>query len=245
MACGGSAVGDDRGACGGPVAAEAPAHLAAGPARQAAISREIRRRGSDPAALIEVLHQVQLQEGYLAAGALHQVARELRLPLSRVFGVASFYHLFRLIPPPRQRLAVCHGTACFVNGAEELESILRARFAVGEAALPCQERSASVAARSVAGSGARSAARSAEREASGDRPGDDGGSEPAAQGFPEGGGGWRLERSGCLGACGLHPVLRLADGPVLRLPLEPAASLVDRLAALGLPLPPQLPAPAL
>jgi len=43
---------------------------------------------------------VQLLEGYLAAGALHQVARELRLPLSRVDGVASFDHLFRLSPHP-------------------------------------------------------------------------------------------------------------------------------------------------
>ena len=47
-----------------------------------------------------------LLEGYLAAGALHQVARELRLPLSRVYGVASFYHLFRSSPPNRNRLVI-------------------------------------------------------------------------------------------------------------------------------------------
>jgi hypothetical protein len=65
-------------------------------------------------------------------------------------------------------------------------------------------------------------------------------------------GGWRLERSGCLGACGHDPVLRLDEGPlvpfeagpVVRLPLLPAASLVERLVALGLPLLPELPAPA-
>jgi NADH:ubiquinone oxidoreductase subunit E len=235
MACGGSAVGDDRGACGGPVAAGVGAELAA-----------------DPAALIEVLHQVQLREGYLAAGALHQVARELRLPLSRVFGVASFYHLFRLSPPPRHRLAVCHGTACFVNGAEQLEAVLRARFAVSEAALPSQERAASVAERSAIQSVAqpgeaepvRDGAAPAMAATSGACPGDDGGSEPGEQGLMDGAGGWRLERSGCLGACGLHPVLCLADGSVLRLPLVPAASLVDRLVALGLPLLPQLSAPA-
>jgi NADH:ubiquinone oxidoreductase subunit E len=175
-------------------------------ARQAAISREIRRRGADPTALIEMLHQVQLREGYLAAPALHQVALELRLPLSRVYGVASFYHLFRLSPPPRLRLTLCHGTACFVNGAERLEAILRARFAVAEAGPERFNHS----------------------------------------------GAWRLERSGCLGACGHDPVLRLDDGPlvplelgpVVRMPLLPAASLVERLAALGLPLLPQVPVPA-
>jgi len=249
-----------------------------GGARQAVISREIRRRGADPAALIEVLHQVQLREGYLAAGALHQVARELRLPLSRVFGVASFYHLFRLTPPPRHRLALCHGTACFVNGAEELEAILRARFAVGDAAGSRLERCASVAKGSAAGSVAGLVVGSAEREASASmtdssairseaRPGEaepmgagaaplmadgscvrlrhDGGREPVDGGLLDGSEGWRLERSGCLGACGHDPVLRLEDGPVLRLPLRPGVSLVERLAALGLPLLPQLPAPAL
>jgi len=249
-----------------------------GGARQAVISREIRRRGADPAALIEVLHQVQLREGYLAAGALHQVARELRLPLSRVFGVASFYHLFRLTPPPRHRLALCHGTACFVNGAEELEAVLRARFAVGDAAGSRLERCASVAKGSAAGSVAGLVVGSAEREASASmtdrsairseaRPGEaepmgagaapsmaavsgvrsrhDGGREPVDGGLLDGSEGWRLERSGCLGACGHDPVLRLEDGPVLRLPLRPGVSLVERLAALGLPLLPQLPAPAL
>jgi hypothetical protein len=65
-------------------------------------------------------------------------------------------------------------------------------------------------------------------------------------------GGWRLERSGCLGACGHDPVLRLDDGlvvpreagRVVRVPLLPPASLVERLAALGLPLLSQAPAPA-
>lgn len=227
-------------------------------ARQAAISREIQRHGADPTALIEVLHRLQLREGFLAADALHQVARELRLPLSRVFGVASFYNLFRLTPPPRHRLALCRGTACFVNGAEALEVVLRARFAVGNddlwrasaskpeasqagfaAPIACP---AAMAARSRHGRPERAGVSHSRAAVCGDPPGDAAGNAPIPPGRSDGPGGWRLERSGCLGVCGAHPVLRLEDGPVLRLPLQPSASLVARLAALGLPLAPQLPA---
>ena len=86
MACSGSDEGDDRGDRGPQAAREEPPTR---PTRQAAISWEIQRRGDDQAALIEELHQVQLQEGHLSPGALDQVARELRLPLSRVYGVAA------------------------------------------------------------------------------------------------------------------------------------------------------------
>ena len=57
--------------------------------------------------------------------ALHQVACSLCLPLSRVYGVASFYHLFRRQPAAAHRIAVCFGTACFINGAP----LLRAQLA--------------------------------------------------------------------------------------------------------------------
>ncbi len=94
------------------------------------ISHIVRRQGGRGDALIEVLHQVQELKGFLPPSALHQVARELRLPLSRVQGVASFYHLFRLEPPTRHRCAVCLGTACYVNGGADLARELEARLGV-------------------------------------------------------------------------------------------------------------------
>lgn len=88
------------------------------------ISRLIRLRASRQDALIEVLHAVQQLHGNLTNAALRQVARELGLPLSRVYGVASFYHLFLLQPPTAHRCSVCLGTACFVRGGEALLEVL-------------------------------------------------------------------------------------------------------------------------
>jgi NADH:ubiquinone oxidoreductase subunit E len=93
-----------------------------------AIDRILRRHAGRADALIEVLHGVQEIHGYLPRAALRQVARGLRLPLSRVQGVASFYHLFRLEAPSTHRCAVCLGTACFVRGGADLALALEERL---------------------------------------------------------------------------------------------------------------------
>jgi NADH:ubiquinone oxidoreductase subunit E len=81
-------------------------------------------------ALIEVLHRLQERQGWLDRDSLRQVARQLRLPLSHVVGVASFYHLFLLEQPTPRRCAVCLGSACFVRGALELAQALSERLGV-------------------------------------------------------------------------------------------------------------------
>lgn len=91
-------------------------------------SRIIREQGGRADALIEVLHRVQELQGYLPRPLLAQVARELQLPLSKVLGVASFYHLFRLSPPRAHRCVVCLGTACFVKGGAQLAALLERRL---------------------------------------------------------------------------------------------------------------------
>ncbi|MGK7909647.1 MAG: bidirectional hydrogenase complex protein HoxE [Synechococcus sp.] len=79
-------------------------------------------------ALIEVLHKAQESFGYLEEEVLLYIARALKLPLSRVYGVASFYHLFKLSPGGAHRCVVCLGTACYVKGSglilEQLEETL-------------------------------------------------------------------------------------------------------------------------
>ena len=74
-------------------------------------------------ALIEILHAAQQFHGCLSAPVLKEIARKLRLPPSRVFGVATFYHLFRFTAPEKRTATVCLGTACYVYGAEDLAGI--------------------------------------------------------------------------------------------------------------------------
>ncbi|MFB2921330.1 bidirectional hydrogenase complex protein HoxE [Aerosakkonema funiforme] len=75
-------------------------------------------------ALIEVLHKAQESFGFLEEDVLLYVARKLKLPLSRVFGVATFYHLFSLKPSGAHSCVVCLGTACYVKGSGAVLSAL-------------------------------------------------------------------------------------------------------------------------
>jgi bidirectional [NiFe] hydrogenase diaphorase subunit len=74
-------------------------------------------------ALIEILHKAQELFGCLREDVLLYVARALLLPPSRVYGVATFYHLFTLQPQGEHVCVVCMGTACFVKGAGELLAV--------------------------------------------------------------------------------------------------------------------------
>lgn len=81
-----------------------------------------------PTELIEALHRLQRRDGWLSAPARLDLARQLALPPSRVQGVATFYHLFELQPPPVHRIGVCLGTACWLRGAEQLLAVAAERL---------------------------------------------------------------------------------------------------------------------
>ena len=70
--------------------------------------------------LIETLHTVQEAFGYLDETALRYVAVSLRVPLSRAYGVATFYHFFTLKPAGEHTCVICLGTACYIKGAPQL-----------------------------------------------------------------------------------------------------------------------------
>ena len=85
-------------------------------------------------ALIEILHKAQELFGFLDDDLLLFVAYKLKLPASRVYGVATFYHFFTLKPQGKHTCVICLGTACYVKGsAKVLEAIeARAKIKAGE-----------------------------------------------------------------------------------------------------------------
>ena len=91
------------------------------------VEATMRRYGHKASALIEVLHTVQESFGYLDEVSLRFVASSLRIPMSKVYGVATFYHFFSLKPPGEHTCVVCMGTGCYVKGAgalmKEIEKI--------------------------------------------------------------------------------------------------------------------------
>jgi bidirectional [NiFe] hydrogenase diaphorase subunit len=90
------------------------------------VEATMRRHGYQPHALIETLHTVQETFGYIDEDAMRFVAQSLRVPLSQVYGVVTFYHFFTLKPQGEHICVVCLGTACYIKGAPQiLEAIER------------------------------------------------------------------------------------------------------------------------
>ncbi len=89
------------------------------------LDASMKRQRFQADALIEVLHIAQELFGYLKDDILLYIAQGLKLPPSRVFGVASFYHFFTFTPKGTHTCVVCLGTACYVKGGERLLATVR------------------------------------------------------------------------------------------------------------------------
>ena len=92
------------------------------------VDRTLKRFQYQQDALIEVLHAAQESFGYLDEDVMSYVAHQLKLPLSWVYGVATFYHFFSLKPQGEHICSVCMGTACYVKGAEVIMAALESEY---------------------------------------------------------------------------------------------------------------------
>lgn len=101
-----------------------------GDARFKLIDRTLKRFNYQQDALIEVLHTAQEAFGFLEKDLLVYVAQQLKLPLSWVYGVATFYHFFSLEPQGDHSCIVCLGTACYVKRAAEIVAALQQAYGI-------------------------------------------------------------------------------------------------------------------
>ena len=92
------------------------------------IQRVVHDTGGHSGALIRVLQQAQGLIGYLPSPVLKTISRDLRVPLSEVYGIVSFYHFFTMVPKGRHVIQVCMGTSCYVKGGEKLLDTLKRDF---------------------------------------------------------------------------------------------------------------------
>ena len=88
------------------------------------LSRYPRGEGS----LIEALHAVQEEIGYLPIEIQERIAETLRIPSSAVYAVVTFYNFFRMKPVGKHVITICNGTACHVKGSMKLVDSLREEF---------------------------------------------------------------------------------------------------------------------
>ncbi|RKX97118.1 NADH-quinone oxidoreductase subunit NuoE family protein [Palaeococcus sp. (in: euryarchaeotes)] len=86
----------------------------------------------NPSSLIPLLQKTQENFGYLPREALEEISRYLKVPLTRVYGVATFYAQFRFEPLGKYVVRICHGTACHVNGAVNISQAIKEEVGIEE-----------------------------------------------------------------------------------------------------------------
>jgi len=75
---------------------------------------------NDEGELINILHNVQGEFGYLPAEVQEIIAKELKISVAKIYGIVTFYSFFTMTPKGEHPISVCLGTACYVRGAEKV-----------------------------------------------------------------------------------------------------------------------------
>lgn len=86
--------------------------------KYAALKQVIDELRDEPGCLMPIMQQAQDIFGYLPEDVQNIIAKELDIPVSDVYGVATFYAQFNLEPKGKYTISVCLGTACYVKGAQ-------------------------------------------------------------------------------------------------------------------------------
>lgn len=102
------------------------------PEQVAKLSSIIEKHKGKAGGLIPVLEEAQVCLEYLPLSVQKKIAAGLNLPLSRVYGVVTFYSFFTMTPRGKHTVRVCLGTACYVRGGKALTETLEKQFGIKE-----------------------------------------------------------------------------------------------------------------
>ena len=104
--------------------------MSASETRRSMLEKVMKEHDFQESALLEILHRAQEIYGYLSKDLLMDISQSLNLPPSHVFGVATFYSLFKLTEPGEHIVTGCLGTACYVKGVEGIIEAIEQEFRV-------------------------------------------------------------------------------------------------------------------
>ena len=102
------------------------------PVYRDAVDEIVGRYEGSRARVIAMMQDIQETFGYLPEGDLRLLADRIGLPLNRIYGIATFYKAFRLMPRGRHEIKLCTGTACHVRGAEAVRDAITRELGIGE-----------------------------------------------------------------------------------------------------------------
>ena len=91
---------------------------------EAKIDKILEKYEGEAGGLIPILQEVQETCGYLPEGILTYVSERSRVPLSKIYGIVTFYAQFSLVPRGKNTIKICQGTACHVKGGKRVLSKL-------------------------------------------------------------------------------------------------------------------------
>lgn len=95
------------------------------------VKKALQKHNNDKSLIVDILQDIQSEIGYLPKDALVETGKQLDVPVSRVYSVATFFKAFSLTKRGRHLVSVCMGTACHVRGAvkvlEQIEQELKVK----------------------------------------------------------------------------------------------------------------------
>jgi len=89
-----------------------------------AVRKILEKHGARASQIIAILQDMQAVYQYLPEPELRFISRELDIPLTRLYAIATFYKAFRLVPRGRHEICLCTGTACHVRGSTRVKDAI-------------------------------------------------------------------------------------------------------------------------